>query len=129
MKRTNGEKIFNIFNISLLVIFSVICLYPFWYTAVLSVSSTAEAVKDGLHLFTLNPEMSAYKQVLSDEHILSAYGNTIFRTVVGTALALLVTLMYAYGISRKDLPARKLWSTSRRSVTAESTRLRTQALR
>lgn len=110
MKRTNGEKIFNIFNISLLVAFSVICLYPFWYTAVLSISSTAEAVKDGLHLFTLNPDFNAYGQVLSDENILSAYGNTIFRTVVGTVLALLVTLMYAYGISRKDLPARKLLS-------------------
>lgn len=110
MKRTKGEKIFNVFNIALLVMFSIVCLYPFWYTLVLSISSTADAVKDGLHLFTLNPDLSAYKQVLADENILTAYSNTIFRTVVGTALGLLVTLMYAYGLSRKNLPAKKLLS-------------------
>ena len=110
MRRTKGEKIFNVFNIALLIMFSMVCLYPFWYTVVLSVSSTADAVKDGLHLFTLKPDFSAYKQVLSDENILNAYGNTIFRTVIGTALALLVTLMYAYGLSRKNIPARKLLS-------------------
>ena len=110
MKRTMGEKIFNVFNVLALVMFSIVCLYPFWYTLVLSLSSTADAVKDGLHLFTLNPDFSAYRQVLSDDNIITAYMNTIFRTVVGTAMALLVTLMYAYGISRKDLPARKLLS-------------------
>lgn len=110
MKRTMGEKIFNVFNVLALVMFSIVCLYPFWYTLVLSLSSTADAVKDGLHLFTLNPDFSAYRQVLADDNIITAYMNTIFRTVVGTAMALLVTLMYAYGISRKDLPARKLLS-------------------
>ncbi|MBQ3038921.1 MAG: carbohydrate ABC transporter permease [Clostridia bacterium] len=110
MKRTKGEKIFNVFNIALLSMFAIVCLYPFWYTAVLSISSTADAVKEGLHLFTLNPDLNAYRQVLSDENILFAYGNTLFRTILGTALALLVTLMYAYGLSRKEMPARRLLS-------------------
>lgn len=110
MKRTKGEKIFNVFNIILLVLFSVVCLYPFWYTLVLSVSSTAEAVKDGLHIFTSQLDFSAYREVLANDNIITAYGNTIFRTVVGTALALIVTLMYAYGLSRKELPARKVLS-------------------
>lgn len=110
MKRTRGENIFNVFNIILLIAFSIVCLYPFWYTVVLSVSSTAEAVKDGLHLFTPHPNFSAYKQVFADDNIVTAYGNTIFRTVVGTVLALLVTLMYAYALSRKNLPAKKLLS-------------------
>ncbi len=103
MKRTRGENIFNVFNIILLIAFSIVCLYPFWYTVVLSVSSTAEAVKDGLHLFTPHPNFSAYKQVFADDNIVTAYGNTIFRTVVGTVLALLVTLMYAYALVIKNL--------------------------
>lgn len=110
MKRTKGEAIFNIFNIAFLVFLSVIFLYPFLYTFVISLSTTEEAMKDGLHLFTSTPTLKPYKMAFESGDILIAYGNTIFRTVAGTALALIVSLMYAYGISRNELPGRKMFS-------------------
>lgn len=110
MRRTKGEMVFNIFNIILLTLFSIVCLYPFLYTLTISLSTTAEATKEGLHLFTLNPTLESYKMAFASGNIITAYKNTIFRTVVGTAAALLVSLMFAYGISRNDLPGRKVFS-------------------
>lgn len=108
MKRSKAENVFNVFNIIFLAMFGIICLYPFWYTLVISISSTAEAVKDGFHLFTAHPTIEVYKMVLSDSSLGIAYVNTIWRTVIGTFLALLVSLMYAYGLHRRNLPFRKV---------------------
>lgn len=110
MKRTKGEKIFGIFNIIFMICFSIMCIYPFLYTLTMSLSTTEESVKAGLHLFTLNPTLESYKLALQNENIGIAYVNTIFRTVVGTLAALLVSLMYAYALSRSELPGRKVFS-------------------
>lgn len=111
MKRTRGERIFNVFNIVFMLLFAVVCLYPFLYTLTISLSTTADAVKDGFHLFTVNPTLESYKQVLSDDKLFSAYVNTITRTVVGTLSALAVTLTYAYSLSRRELPLRRFFTT------------------
>ena len=110
MKRTKGEAVFNVFNVVFLILLSVVCIYPFLYTLTISLSTTEEAMKDGLHLFTASPTLEPYKMAFEGGDIAVAYANTIFRTVVGTALALLVSLMYAYGISRDELPGRKMFS-------------------
>lgn len=91
MKRTKGEAIFNVFNIAFLILLSVVCIYPFLYTLTISLSTTEEAMKDGLHLFTARPTLEPYKMAFESGDIAVAYANTIFRTVVGTALALLVS--------------------------------------
>lgn len=110
MKRTRGEKVFNIFNVIIMFIFSCVCLYPFIYTLTVSLSSTAEAIKDGFHLYTLNPTLESYKIVFKNENLGTAYLNTIMRTVFGTAAALLVTLMYAYSLSRRSLPLKRFFT-------------------
>ena len=38
-----GSKIFNVFNIILMSLLSLSCLYPLWYTLCLSVSDKAAA--------------------------------------------------------------------------------------
>lgn len=110
MKRTIGEKIFNIFNMVFMIMFSIVCLYPFLYTITISLSTTSEAVKDGLHIFTLHPTIEAYKLALQNDNMGISYANTIVRTVAGSAPSLLVSLMYAYALSRDDLPKHKFFT-------------------
>lgn len=110
MKRTIGEKIFNVFNVIFMTLLSIVCIYPFLYTLTISLSTSADAVKDGFHLVTLNPTLESYKQVFQNKNLINAYMNTIMRTVVGTLLTLVVTLMYAYSLSRKNLPLRKFFT-------------------
>ncbi len=107
MKRTRGEKIFNWINIALLVALAFLSLYPFIYVFSMSLSTAAEANRDGLHLYPRDISFDAYKAVFTNPAIWIGYVNAIFRTVVGTALTVVVTCLCAYPLSKKHLPGRR----------------------
>ncbi len=111
MKRTKGELIFQIFNYMILTFLALITVYPLIYTLSMSFSTAAEAAKSGFHLYPKNISVEAYNIVLKDSRILTGYFNTIFRTVVGTTVALLVTSLYAYATSLKSTPGRRFFNT------------------
>ena len=112
IQRTKGEKVFNVFNYIILTLLALTTLYPLLYTLSISVSTQAEADKIGLHIipnfqqFTIDP----YKMVFKNAEIWNAYKYTIFRTVVGTILSLLVTCFYGYALSRPGLPMKKFFT-------------------
>ncbi len=110
MKRTNGEKIFNVFNIILLLAFACTTVYPFLYTLSISLSSAAEASRAGFHLYPRDISFTAYKMVFKNSSLLMAYYNTIFRTVIGTLLGLLVTCLYGYALARPETPNKKFYT-------------------
>lgn len=55
--------------------------------------------------------LDAYKMVFGNNDIWTAYKYTLFRTIVGTILSLIVTCFYGYALSRPTLPMRKFFST------------------
>lgn len=110
MKRTNGEKIFNVFNNILLRAFACTTVYPFLYTLSITLSSAAEASRAGFHLYPRDISFTAYKMVFKNSSLLMAYYNTIFRTVVGTLLGLLVTCLYGYALARPETPNKKFYT-------------------
>lgn len=112
IQRTKGEKIFNVFNYIILTIFGLTTLYPFLYTLTISLSTAAEADKIGLHILPTPGKMSveSYRLVLRNKDIWGAYKWTLFRTIVGTLMALVVTCFYGYALSRPGLPMKKFFS-------------------
>lgn len=111
IQRTRGEKIFNVFNYIILTLFAFTTLYPFLYTLSISLSTKAEAESIGLHILpnfqkiTIDP----YKMVFKNAEIWNAYKYTLFRTIVGTVLSLLVTCFYGYALSRPRLPMKRFF--------------------
>ncbi|PZE20439.1 carbohydrate ABC transporter permease [Paenibacillus xerothermodurans] len=104
MQNNLGEKLFDVFNVTLLTVLTIATVYPFLYVAFASVSSPAElASYSGLLLFPLGAQWDAYKLVLSNPLILSGYKNTLIYVVVGTTLNVIVTALLAYGLSRKGV--------------------------
>lgn len=112
IKRTKGEKAFNVFNYIILTLFAFTTLYPFLYTLTISISTPAEATRVGLHILPNLKALSldAYRYVMRDGILWLSYKNTILRTLVGTVLALLVTCFYGYALSRPNLPCKKFFS-------------------
>jgi putative aldouronate transport system permease protein len=108
VKPNAGEKIFNLVNTLVLGLLGLSCVYPFIYVLSMSLSSAAEASRQGLHLFPWQVSWTSYKIVLSDPGILLGFWNSIVRTVVGTILTLLATCVAAYPLSRKEMPHRSL---------------------
>jgi putative aldouronate transport system permease protein len=102
------DRITKFVSHCVLMIFSLACLLPFLLLIIASVSSENSIIKYGYSFLPKEFSMDAYKYLLSDAaYLLHAYGITIFVTVVGTALSLLITMLLAYPLSRKDYPLRK----------------------
>ena len=101
-KQTKGEKAFDIFNILLLGMLGVICLYPLLYVVFASFSSSSALMETtGLILHPMEPTTEAYKAVFQNKFILGGFKNTLFVLVVGTSINMVLTLIGAYVLSRK----------------------------
>ncbi|MGI6226893.1 MAG: carbohydrate ABC transporter permease [Peptococcales bacterium] len=101
------DKVFDIFNYSLMFLLAIIMIYPFWELLILSVSPAAEASRIGLKIIPRGFTLGAYKQLFGSKLIGYGYYNTIMRTVIGTSLSVLLCFTMAYPLSKKSLPLRK----------------------
>lgn len=103
IKQTRGEQIFEICNLIFLTLVVIVTLYPFYYVVVASISDPARmASHSGLLLKPLGFSLSGYTSVLDNPNIFSGYKNTIFYVLVGTSVNLVMTILSAYVLSRKD---------------------------
>ncbi len=107
MKLSRGEKIFSVVNAIILTVVSLAILLPFTHVLAISLSSREYVAMHRLTLFFPNLfqlDVEAYKYILNgSSNFLRSFNNTVFITVVGTALELAFVLFMAYPLSRKQL--------------------------
>jgi putative aldouronate transport system permease protein len=104
-----GKRIFTfdqIFDFTvnfIVVIATILVLYPLYFVVIASVSDPA-AVNSGQTLLLPHmPSLSGYKLIFEDARIWIGYKNTLIYTGFGTLLALFLTIFAGYALSRKDL--------------------------
>src|SRR5690606_13884363 len=102
-RRTTSEYIFDNINILLMIFICFITLYPIWYVIVNSLNEGMDAMKGGIYWWPREFTLDNYKAVLSNEGILTSFGVTIAKTIIGTITHVFFTAMVAYALSRKDL--------------------------
>jgi len=103
---TKSEIAFHIFNTLVMLLVCVIMLYPFWYVVVCSFSSLSHVQNTTFILWPDGLHFDAYAQVFRNDMVPNAYRNTIIITVGGTALSMVLTILGAFCLSRKNLPGR-----------------------
>ena len=104
IKKSLGERIFDIFNIILLAVVALISLYPVLYVLFSSLSNPIEYMKhSGMLLKPAGFSLTAYEKVLSKPEIGMGYLNTLFYVVVGTCVNMAFTISFGYVLSRKNL--------------------------
>lgn len=106
--QSRGEKIFNVLNIVLLTLVSVVCLYPLVYVFVCSISNGAAVDAGKVLLIPKDITLQAYNEVLKNKLFWTSYANTLFYTFVGTAFSMLVSTPAAYALSKRHLAGRKV---------------------
>lgn len=104
IKRSKGEKIFNVFNIIFMIAMMIITIYPLLHVVFASVSDSNELLAHrGLLLKPVGFNFSAYNMVFKNPMIVRGYINTLIIVVVGVALNILMTSLAAYVLSRKNV--------------------------
>lgn len=109
-KFSKGEKLFDIFNYTFMILLGICCLYPFLYILALSFNDGRDAMKGGIYFFPRMFTLDNYATVLKDSRLLTSLGISVFRTVFGIILGVLLNTLFAYAISKNDLPGRKLFN-------------------
>ena len=105
--KDNGRG-FRFINGVFLVLVAVIMLYPFLYVLFASLSNPNALIRHrGLLLAPKGFNLGAYKLVLRNPNILTGYMNTILYVCVGTAINIVMTVLSAYVLSRKDFLFRR----------------------
>lgn len=108
MLESRSDKVFNFFNVLLMIIILVVIIYPLWFIVIASVSDSAQVSAGNVLLWPKGFHLDAYRKVFADSRIMSGYRNTLFYTLFGTFLNVFATLMLAYPLSRKDLAGRNV---------------------
>lgn len=110
IKDTRADKIFLIFVYVFLAISLLIVLYPLIYIISASISNPHLVNSGEMWLLPKGVTFEGYRTLLGNSSIWRGYLNTIYYTVLGTSINLLVTLPCAYALSREDFYGRRAFT-------------------
>ena len=105
MRKRRGERAYFAGLYVFLTFAALACLFPLMYVVAVSLTPYSEVLRNGG--FVVIPReitLDGYKMFFENGRMNSAYGVTMFITVVGTALNIVLTLLLAYPLSKRELP-------------------------
>lgn len=109
MRKNKSDILFDTINTFLLVLILISIAYPVIYVISASISSP-EAVNSGrMLLIPKDITLQGYKKVFANSDIWMGYKNTIIYTFFGTVLNVVMTVLCAYPLSRKDFIGRNFF--------------------
>lgn len=101
----------DVLIIAFLTFLSLICFFPFYYVAIVSFANPITFMNQVLYILPYSFDLSGYKLLFEERSVLSSVSVSVFTTLVGTLLSILITAMSAYGLSKKGAPFRRLFMT------------------
>lgn len=106
IKESGSDRLFNIMNYIMLTIVLIVVAYPLIYVVSASFSSTHAVLSGRVWLWPVEPTLDGYKAIFKNDNVVKGFVNTVFYTGVGTILNVLLTVMAAYPLSRRDFRGR-----------------------
>lgn len=106
------RKKYNVYDyiiMIILVLLSLIMLYPFWHEMMYSLSDPVEAATGGIFLWPRGFNLKAYWSVLRNKSVWTGFRVSVIVTLIGTVVGVLLSAMLAYALSKKNMPGRNLF--------------------
>lgn len=104
IKESMPARIFDVLNVVLLFFIMLIIIIPLGNILFSSLSNPVQVMKaKGMIMWPRGFTIDSYKAVIRNPNILNGYKNTLFIVTIGTSINLVLTLLAAYVISRKDV--------------------------
>lgn len=106
---SKGEKTFYFINYIILTLLGISTLFPFINLIAKSMSSNSEVISGLVTLYPKGFQLDAYKYVLSQGQFVNSFKVSLFVTIVGTIMSMIMTVMAAYPLSKPELKGRKIF--------------------
>ena len=110
LRRTRGDKIFAAIVVALVALFLFVILYPMLFVISASLSDTRLVYENPLLIIPKGFNLLSYGTVFENRDIWTGYRNTVLYTLAGTLLNVIMTVMAAYPLSRKDFYGRNFFT-------------------
>lgn len=107
-RMTRGERAFSVWNYAFITVLILFMLYPFWHSLMASLSEPMKLMQHkGLMIAPAGFSLSAYVEVFKNPNILTGFKNTLIVLVTAVSMNIVLTLIAAYALSRKNFILRK----------------------
>ena len=100
IKVSTGRKIFLVINATVLIIYAIVCMLPFFNLLAISLSDAAHVDAGEVIFIPKGINFSAYVYLLEQKDFWASFWVSIQRVVIGTAIALVINVLAAYPLSR-----------------------------
>ncbi|MGN1147874.1 MAG: carbohydrate ABC transporter permease [Lachnospiraceae bacterium] len=106
---TAGDVVFNILNYTFFIVFTVSCIFPFYYLFINTISSNDLVSKGLINFIPRGINFDNYVGLLKAGEIGQSFLVTIGRTVLGTALMVAASAFVGYLVTKQQMWHRKFW--------------------
>lgn len=107
-RMTKGDIAFEVINVTILGLLTIIIIYPLIYVVSASFSDAVDVVAGNVYLWPVNVTLDNYREVFDNASIMLGYRNSLLILAMGTAINLVMTILAAYPMSRRDLAGRNV---------------------
>ncbi|MEG2623970.1 MAG: carbohydrate ABC transporter permease [Clostridia bacterium] len=107
IKPAKSDGVFDVINYLLLAVVFILCAYPLIFVLSASISDPTAVASGQMVLWPVKPTLDGYMKILQYGEIWRGYANTMVITLVGTLINLVMTVLFAYPLSRKDFRGRR----------------------
>ena len=111
IRETLGDRIYLGIVYAFLILVLIITLYPLIFIISASISTPQYVNSGRMWLWPMGVTFEGYQIIFGNSFIWQGYMNTIFYTLLGTAINLIVTIPVAYALSRPEFYGKKLFMT------------------
>ena len=107
IRQSASDRRFYVFNAVFMFLVFLLYAWPLWFILISSVSDPDLVQSGNVILFPKGLHLGGYTRIFDYPDILKSYLNSLFYTVAGTALNIVMTVCAAYPLSREDFMPRK----------------------
>ncbi len=109
MKKSTSlsSKIFDICNYILFTVLTFICIYPFYYVIIYSVSDANRALTESVFLLPVGFSLDTYKSMFNLNDIPHAFLVSLARTLIATVITIVCSSFFAYLVTKNEMYFKK----------------------
>lgn len=109
MNLTATDILFNIFNYTFFIVFTLICIYPFYYLVINTISANDLSVNGAINFWPRKIHFDNYINVIQLRGLGRAAWISLLRTVLGTVSTVLASAFLGFMFSQQRMWKRRLW--------------------
>lgn len=104
-----GDMLFNLINYLVFILFTIACIFPFYYLFINTISDNDLVVKGVINFIPRGLHLDNYISLLNVSDLSNAFLVSVGRTLLGTAFMVAASAFVGYLVTKQEMWGRKFW--------------------